>query len=436
MQRRFQQVCSALKEHTFMSYAKIVSANGFSNMNLIIIKATTSDDLPLNEKYIQQLFKLLSTSPSSCHSFVISFTRRFGTTRSWRVALKCLILLHRLLSSVPRNHTLWTELLWARSNALISLYPCHFRDHSSFNPLSYTNFIVSYAHLLDEALNCVVLDSSKLRSQQQEEAVEKAMPKTFQEKMKEMGEILEMLPQLQSLIDRVIDCYPVGMAAQSFMVQCAMKLIVRDSFICYTKFRREMMAVLDNLLQMPYTNCIAAFNMYKKASVQTNKLYEFYEWCKTKGLCGLYEYPLVEPILYIQIKDLENVISEMWKLTESSTSPTSPSSSSVESPIKGGGERQVVIEGQEFEDEDERPLIDVEVEDNDDVSWETLLESSITFCNAYHNDLCNFFYKREWESGFDNEQRNFDGKGHEDETWKIAVYKSPATADNPFSDPN
>ncbi|KAH1236083.1 putative clathrin assembly protein [Glycine max] len=100
--------------------------------------------------------------------------------------------------------------------------------------------------------------------------------------MAEMGRVLEMLPQLQSLIDRVMECYPVGVAAPSFIVQGAMKLIIRDSFVCYTKFRREIVAVLDNLLEMPYRNCIAAFNIYKKAAAQTNELYE---WCKAKGLC-------------------------------------------------------------------------------------------------------------------------------------------------------
>lgn len=48
-----------------MSYAKIASASGFSDMNLIILKATAPDDLPLHEKYIQHLFKLLSISPSA-----------------------------------------------------------------------------------------------------------------------------------------------------------------------------------------------------------------------------------------------------------------------------------------------------------------------------------------------------------------------------------
>uniref|UniRef100_K7L503 AP180 N-terminal homology (ANTH) domain-containing protein n=1 Tax=Glycine max TaxID=3847 RepID=K7L503_SOYBN len=282
-----------------MSYAKIASASGFSDMNLIILKATAPDDLPLHEKYIQHLFKLFA---------------------------------------------LWTEILWTRSKALISLNPCHFKDDSSFS-----------------SLNCVALED-----QEEEEA-----------NMAEMGRVLEMLPQLQSLIDRVMECYPVGVAAPSFIVQGAMKLIIRDSFVCYTKFRREIVAVLDNLLEMPYRNCIAAFNIYKKAAAQTNELYE---WCKAKGLCGMYEYPLLDPIPYIQIKALESFLSGMWQLTY----------------------------------------------------WETLLETSISFISfshAYQRGLCSLFYHRE----FDMEQHSFDaneGHYHENanDTWRMAVY-------NPFSEP-
>lgn len=415
MQRRLRKACIALKEQSYISYAKIASAAGFSSdMNLIIIKATAPDDLPVHEKYIQHLLKLFSTSPTSCHSFAISFTRRFGTTRCWRVALKSLFLLHRLLLSVQGNSPLWTELLWTRSNGLISLYPCNFNDASasSSSSLSYTNFIISYAHLLNETLNCVPFEHSiKLENQQPHEEKEE----TFQ-----VGtEMLEMLPQLQSIIDRVMDCYPVGVAKGSFIVQSAMKHIVRDSFVCYSKFRREMVVVLDNLLHMPYRNCVAAFNIYKKASLQTNQLYEFYEWCKAKGLCGSYEYPLVEPIPYIQIKALKSFLSGMWQLTDQSSNSSSSEKSQSPSPspsppvelfiCEGGGDERHHIKDRELF---EKPLIELEGDDDDDDdSWETVLESSISFSHAYHQSDHLF------------------GK------WEMANYKSAVSSYNPFSQP-
>ncbi|CAJ2676002.1 unnamed protein product [Trifolium pratense] len=419
MKRRFHKVCTSVKEQSYISYAKIASAAGFSDMNLIIIKATSPDDLPVHEKYIQDLLKLFSISPSSCHSFAISFTRRFGTTRSWRVALKSLILLHRLLRSVQANSPLWTELLWTRSNGLVSLYPCHFKDATSSSStcsISYTKFVSSYAQLLDEALNCVDLDSKKLENQQHQEEKNE----TFQEKMNEMGEILEILPQLQSIIDRVIDCYPIGVATKSFIVQSAMKHIIRDSFVCYTKFRREIVVVLENLFEMSYRNCIAAFNIYKKSAVQTNKLCEFYEWCKAKGLCGYYEYPLLEPIPHIHIKALESFLSGMWQLTESSSSSWSDQESSSAFTEEDGRQQQHMIKG--IVDE-EKPLIDLEGEYDDDVSWETVLESSVSFCHAYNQG--DLFSSNGYQQEIMDYEHSFDSM------LEIATYKS--TAYNPFS---
>ncbi|XP_054824890.1 clathrin coat assembly protein AP180-like [Prosopis cineraria] len=418
MQRKLRQVRTALKEQSCVSYAKIASATGFSDVNLILIKATPPDDFPLRDKYINELSKIFSFSPSSFHSFSLSFTRRFAATRSWRVALKCLLLLHRLLLSVPADSPFGYEILWSRSNGLLSLYSCRFRDDSSScSAAECTVFVRSYALLLDEALDCVFLDGKKLFHEEQEgegeEEEESDGTDKFKAKMKEIGDTLEMLPQLQSIMDRVMGCVPMEkLTTQSSIVRSAMKQIIRDSFAYYTQFRREIAVVLDNLLQMPYMNCLAAFAIYKKASVQTSQLSQFYDWCKFKGLCGFYEYPVVDRIPLIQIQALETFLKGMWELTESSSSPSSslttpsspPSSSSAGSPSRGDqklvarrdGGGDVVVKGHNNnkldDDKEEKPLIDLEndaIKEKDDDSWEALLESSII---SFSHDQCDFCF--------------------------------------------
>ncbi|KAK3222131.1 hypothetical protein Dsin_009156 [Dipteronia sinensis] len=158
MQKRFRQLFTSVKEHSSVGYAKVATAGGFCDIDLIIVKATGPDDIPLPEKYINELMKIFSICPPSFQTFSLSFSRRFGKTHCWRVALKCLLLLHRLLRALPENSSFRTELLWTRSNSLLSLYPCHFRDEYSSNPEDYTVFIRSYAQLLDAALDCSALD--------------------------------------------------------------------------------------------------------------------------------------------------------------------------------------------------------------------------------------------------------------------------------------
>ncbi|KAL2545746.1 putative clathrin assembly protein [Forsythia ovata] len=387
MQKRIRRIFTCAKERASVSYAKIATNGGFCDIDFIIVKATSPEDLPLPDRYVLELLKIFSISPSSSQAFLLSFTRRFGKTHSWRVALKCLVLLHRLLRSVPNSSPFKADLLWARANGLLTLYPCHFRDSSSAYSEDYTAFIRSYAHLLDEAMNCVPIQSQEIDEQE---------PESFQKKMEESGRMIEILPQLQTLIDRAISCWPTGAAARSFIVQSAMKYVIRDSFTCYTTYRKEIVKVLDNLIQLPYQSSLAAFNIYKRAAIQADQLCEFYNWCKTMGLCGFYEYPFIDRIPEIQIRALESFLDGMWQLTDQSSSSTvSPSVSTLMSPSltedysdkqlvrlpesgatnnSGKVEEKVAVEektkGTEME-----PLIQWVVDDN--VGWEDLLEASI-----------------------------------------------------------
>ncbi|KAJ0038566.1 hypothetical protein Pint_22467 [Pistacia integerrima] len=386
MHKRLRQLFTCVKERSSVSYAKVATAGGFCDVELIIVKATAPDDLPLPDKYVHELLKIFSVSPSSFRAFSISFTRRFTKTHSWRVALKCLILLHRLLRSLPENSPFRTELIWTRTNGYLSLNPCYFRDESSSTPEDYNGFIRSYAYLLNEALDCFALDRGASYDEETPES------ESLMDKMKLVGRMIEVLTQLQSLIDRVMECRPSGVAARSFIVEIAMKFIIRDSFICYTTFRREIVLVLDSLFQMPYKSCILAFGIYKKAALQANQLCEFYDWCKAMGLCGGYEYPFVDRIPQIQIQALETFLHGMWQLTDSSSSSSSSSASSNLTPqlTEDEGDKQIVVrkgtvvstEWEKFEEdgvvpskEEREPLI--RFEDSEDDSWEDLLDASV-----------------------------------------------------------
>lgn len=438
MQRRFQQVFSSLREHTFVSYAKIATAGGFCDLDLIVVKATSPDDLPLPDRYVHQLLKIFSISPSSYRDFATSFARRFGKTQCWRVALKCLVLLHRLLRSLPDHTAFKNQLLWARSNGFLSLYPCHFRDCSSSAHAhqDYTLFIRSYAQLLDEALDCLSI------GKEIELLIDQEMPaeeddRSLPDKMKEIDTMLQLLPQVQSLIDRVMDCRPNGAAAKNFVVQSAMKYIIRDSFICYTTFRREIVVVLEQLIQMPYISCVAAFGIYKKAALQAKQLCEFYDWCKSLWLCGIYEYPFIDQIPQIQIQALETFLNGMWQLTDQSSSSTEYNSitSTLESPSSWNEqvirteyfgcanveENGTTMEKSKNDSEDMEPLIQFDHDEN--VSWEALLEASINSKNFF------FFPPNGHGNGYDNNY-SADVSRDEENGWQMQVY-NPYIA-NPF----
>ncbi|KAI3817104.1 hypothetical protein L1987_10892 [Smallanthus sonchifolius] len=400
MHRRFQRAYTSIKENTFVSYVKIATAGGFCDIDMILVKATSPEDIPLRDRYVLQLLKIFMISPPSYRTFATSFSRRFSRTKCWRVALKCLILLHRLLRALPYNSPFRTELLWTRSNGYLSLNPCPFLDTSSTNSHDYTHFISSYANLLNEALDCLTIDCVEAYEEEsdedEDEDEEVTLIERFPDKMKRVGEKLEILPQLQTLIDRVIECKPKGAAARTFLIQCALKYIVRDSFFCYNSFRREIVAVLDNLIQLPYRSCMVAFGVYKKAAVQADHLSEFYDWCKSVSLCGIYEYPFVDRIPEIQIQALDSFLYGMWQLTESSSSSSgSPIASTVGSSSSMDDEKPLVrfnnwVQFEDDEKKEEKALI--RFDNNKIMSWEVLLEASVLLAPLLVSDNCFYLW--------------------------------------------
>ncbi|KAE8664626.1 hypothetical protein F3Y22_tig00112742pilonHSYRG00045 [Hibiscus syriacus] len=202
------------------------------------------------------------------------------------------------------------------------------------------------------------------------------MPESSPEyRTEEMGTVLEVLQRIQSLIDQVIDCRPTGIAARSFLIQTAMKHIIRDSFVCYTVFRKDIVMVLENLFQMPYRRCISAFGIYKKAALQGNQLWEFYQWCKlmAMGVCGSYEYP--RSSVFFLLINAEKVDEDDHE------------------------EREPLV------------LLDDGAHDDETENWEDILEASI--------------------DGFNDHSHGSGGK----EEWKLEVYNPFESAKYVFSDP-
>ncbi|XP_038875351.1 putative clathrin assembly protein At4g02650 [Benincasa hispida] len=361
MQRRFRRVLTTVKENCSVGYAKIVTASGYSDVDLIVIKATASNDSPLPEKYVQELLTIFAFSPPSYRSFTLSFSRRFRKTRCWRVGLKCLLLLHRLLQSVLDNTEFRLHLLRSRANGSIS-----FHQHQIREDEDYSSFIRSYARLLDESLNSDLFYYTKTP----DDSSGNEANGTISSRINEINRVIEISKPMQNLIDKVIDCKPVGRAAQSFTVRLAMKHIVRESFNCYQSLSREIDSTEDSLLQLPYRSCIAAMEIYKKAGIQADRLSELYDWCKLMEVCSIHEFPDINRIPEARIEALEASVGRMWQVTESSSSCTSSSaskSSTTGSPATGS-------ENGVKERTRGKPLMELE-----ERSWEDLLEASASF---------------------------------------------------------
>lgn len=122
------------------------------------------------------------------------------------------------------------------------------------------------------------------------------------------------------MMERAVECMPTGVAKQSFLVRSPMKQIVRDSILCYEKLQKDSFFLLDNIFRMQQQRATSAMNVLKRAATQRVQLDGFFDSCKEMGLCGYYEYPLVDKVPSMEyIEALESFLHEMWQLKESSS---------------------------------------------------------------------------------------------------------------------
>ncbi|KAJ6312854.1 hypothetical protein OIU77_014393 [Salix suchowensis] len=123
MHKRFRQVFCALKEHTSVSFAKIATFGGFCDVDLIIVKATAPDDLPLPEKYMHELMKMFCFSiPHHFTPFLLVSLAVLATLDPGKLLLNASFSSTAcLLRSLPEDSPFRAELLWIRSDGLLSL---------------------------------------------------------------------------------------------------------------------------------------------------------------------------------------------------------------------------------------------------------------------------------------------------------------------------
>ncbi|PRQ33626.1 putative ANTH domain-containing protein [Rosa chinensis] len=68
------------------------------DLEVAIVKATSHEDELAGEKYIREILQLTSYSQGYVHTCVSTVSKRLGKTRDWIVALKALMLVHRLVN--------------------------------------------------------------------------------------------------------------------------------------------------------------------------------------------------------------------------------------------------------------------------------------------------------------------------------------------------
>lgn len=390
---KLRKAIGVVKDQTSISIAKVASTNA-PDLDVAIVKATSHDEIPIDEKYVYAILHLTSYSRGYVSACVHSLSKRIGKTHNWIVALKALMLIHRLLLDGDPNFE--QEILQAMRHGARLLNLSDFRDDSHSNAWDYSAFVRTYGLYLDERLDCSILgkcqfgdkagknqnqlprghsdfagssyrgayeysdgrnndfgrynDNNGYRPGYNEyessyggrsrygdydgprkpEIEEVAKTPPVAVRDMKPDMILDRMPFWQRLLERFLASRPTGAAKNNRLVQVALYLVVKESFQLYKDINDGLAILLDGFFDMEYQDCVTSFDIYSRAAKQIDELAAFYNLCKNIGVCRTSEYPDVQKVSEKLLETLEEFLRD--RSASNKNRPKSPEPKRPESP--------------------------------------------------------------------------------------------------------
>ncbi|KAE9609240.1 putative ANTH domain-containing protein [Lupinus albus] len=379
-----RKAIGAVKDQTSIGIAKVAS-NVAPELEVAVVKATSHDDDPASEKYVREILNLMSSSRGYVHACVSAVSKRLAKTRDWIVALKALMLVHRLMNEGPPLFQ--EEILYATRRGTRLLNMSNFRDEAHSSSWDHSAFVRTYSMYLDQRLELMLFDrksgsvaggggggsaggsvsgaddrfGGRDNFRSPPRAIEYEYGGDFRgesggyvngmRRTRSFGDMTEtvgkeekrivsvtplrdMKPErifgkmghLQRLLDRFLACRPTGLAKNSRMILIALYPVVKESFQLYGDICEVLAVLLDKFFDMEYPDCVKAFDAYASSAKQIDELVMFFNWCKETGVARSSEYPEVQRITSKLLETLEEFVRDRAK------KPKSPERKELEAP--------------------------------------------------------------------------------------------------------
>ncbi|XP_028796459.1 putative clathrin assembly protein At1g33340 [Neltuma alba] len=296
IQGKLRLALGSVKDHASIGKALIMyhhQQDGFSSIEIAVLRATGHDNGTIDDKYMHEILFLVSNSPGSIPFLAEKISRRLNKTKDRLVALKTLVLIHRLLRG--GNRSFEQELCKAHVSGHLQISARCFTKNGS-SPSSSSDhpcvcFLHKYASYLEERMKWLINQAGKL-----EPIMSKGLEfRRYDEKSIDM--VFRTLPKCQVLIDKVLDCSPVGdVLAYDSLAQTAMSNTLRESFQVYKTFSEGVSALVNMFFDLTASARGLACEILKKASIQSERLHELYQNCKKIVENKNLEYPRVHII--------------------------------------------------------------------------------------------------------------------------------------------
>ncbi|PON51089.1 AP180 N-terminal domain containing protein [Trema orientale] len=314
---KIRRALGAVKDQTSIGLAKVGSSTSLADLDVAIVKATRHEEQPAEEKHIREILSLTCYSRAFISACVNTLARRLNKTKNWTVALKTLVLIHRLLSDGDPAYE--QEIFFSTRRGTRFLNMSDFRDSSSSSSWDYSAFVRTYALYIDERLEYRMQSRRGKRSafgmdddddegapNNQLAVCVRATP------VREMRteQVFSRVQRLLQLLDRFLACRPTGAAKNNRVIIVALYSSVRESFQMYYDLTETMGILIDRFMEMEVPDCVKVYDIFSRVGKQFDELDLFYSWCKTTGIARSSEYPEVEKITPKKLEVMDEFIRE------------------------------------------------------------------------------------------------------------------------------
>ncbi|CAH2037619.1 unnamed protein product [Thlaspi arvense] len=308
----------ALKDTTKVGLVRVNS--DYAAIDVAIVKATNHVECPPKDRHLRKIFVATSaTRPRADVAYCIhTLSRRLHKTRNWTVALKSLLVLHRLLRE--GDPTFREELLnFSKKGRFLQL--SNFKDDSSSTAWDCSAWVRAYALFIEERLECfrvLKYDIEAERLPKVSPGQEKGYSKT---RDLDSEKLLDQLPSLQQLLHRLIGCKPEGSAKSNHIIQYALALVLKESFKVYCAINEGIINLVEKFFEMPRHEATKALGIYKRAGVQAGNLSAFYEVCKGLELARNFQFPVLREPPQTFLTTMEEYMRDAPQMVDVSSGP-------------------------------------------------------------------------------------------------------------------
>uniref|UniRef100_M8BN40 Putative clathrin assembly protein n=1 Tax=Aegilops tauschii TaxID=37682 RepID=M8BN40_AEGTA len=253
----WRKAYGAIKDTTTVSLANINS--DFKDLDVAIVKATNHVECPPKERHLRKIAAATSIArPRADIAYCIhALSRRLSKTRNWIVALKTLVVVHRLLRE--GDPTFREELLnFTQRGRILQL--SNFKDDSSPIAWDCSAWVRTYGQFLEERLECFRILKYDVEA----------------ERLSKQGQGPEK---------------PEGAANNNYLVQYALALVLKESFKIYCAINDGIINLVDKFFEMARHEALKALEIYRRAGQQAGNLSDFYENCRGLELARNFQFP-------------------------------------------------------------------------------------------------------------------------------------------------